>query len=116
MNGPRVWLDRAAGARGSTRLVLVVLAVATGTACGPIRSSAALQAAETEIQAARAAGASGTATYDLVSAESYLGKAREASRRSEYELAMRLANRSVERAQKARSNALAQSGKPRKVP
>ena len=93
------------------RLVLASLAVATLAACGPIQSTAALIDADVEIEAARAAGAPQSATYEFVSAETYLHKAREVSGRAEYESATRLASRAQALAKEARKKAASTSNK-----
>jgi outer membrane biogenesis lipoprotein LolB len=98
------------------RLVLASLALATLAACGPIQSTAALIDADVELEAARAAGAAQTSTYEFTGAEAYLKKAREVSGRAEYEAAARLARRSAELAKVARKNAVAASTKPQENP
>ena len=102
-------------AASSVWLVAGVLALATMSACGPFRSRAARSSADAEIQAACAAGAVRTSTYEVVGAEAYLEKANEVSGRGEFETAIRLANRSHELASKARTNARTAS-KPRETP
>jgi hypothetical protein len=98
------------------RLVLASLALATLAACGPIQSTAALIDADVEIEAARAAGAPQSATYEFVSAEAYLHKAREVSGRAEYESATRLAGRAQALAKEARKKAVSASSKDQVAP
>ena len=93
------------------RLVLASLALATLAACGPIQSTAALIDADVEIEVARAAGAPQSATYEFVSAEVYLHKAREVSGRAEYETATRLAVRAQAFAKEARKKAVSASNR-----
>jgi outer membrane biogenesis lipoprotein LolB len=100
----------------SVRLVLAFLALATLAACGPIRSTAALIDADVEIEAARAAGAAQTSTYEFTGAEAYLKKAREVSGRAEYEAATRFAAKSLALAKEARKNAVAASNKAQENP
>jgi hypothetical protein len=98
------------------RLVLAVLALAALAACGPIQSTAALIDADVELDAARAAGAAKTSTYEYAAAEAYLHKAREVEGRSRYEAATRLARKSQELAKLARKNAGAASTRPTEAP
>ena len=98
------------------RLVLVSLAVATLTACGPIRSTAALIDADVELEAARKAGAAQTSPYEFAGAEAYLHKAREVSGRARYDASSRFAAKALALAKEARKNAVAASNKPRETP
>jgi uncharacterized protein YceK len=94
------------------RLLLALLAVATLAGCGPIRSQSALTDAEVALEAARAAGASQSATLEYVSAEAYLHKARESANRARYEAATTFAAKAVTLAKDAREKALASSNRP----
>jgi hypothetical protein len=98
------------------RLALATIAVATLAACGPIQSTAKLIDVEVEIEAARAAGAAQSSTYEYVAAEAYFAKARELEGHARYEQAVRTAAKSLEYAQLARKNALAASNKPQENP
>jgi len=100
----------------SVRLALATIALATLAACGPIQSTARLIDAEVEIEAARAAGAAQSSTYEFVAAEAYFSKARELEGRARYETAARIAGRSLELARAARKNALAASNRPQETP
>ena len=88
------------------RLVVALLLVASLPACGPIQSTSALIDADVEIEAARAAGAATSATYEFVSAEAYLHKAREEVGYAQYELAADFAAKSRDVAKAARKKAL----------
>ncbi len=98
------------------RFALAVLAVATLAACGPIQSTAALIDADVEIEAARAAGAPQSSTYEFTGAEAYLRKAREVSGHAQYETAARFASKATELAKEARKNAVAASNKAQENP
>jgi hypothetical protein len=98
------------------RLALATIAVVTLAACGPIQSTARLIDVEVEIEAARAAGAPQSSTYEFVSAQAYFQKARELEGRARYEQATKIAAKSLEYAQLARKNALAASNKPQETP
>jgi hypothetical protein len=98
------------------RLLLASLALATLAACGPIQSTAALIDADVEVEAARSAQAASSATYEFVSAEVYLHKAREVSGRAEYESATRLATRAQAFAKEARKKAASASNRDQVSP
>ena len=98
------------------RLALATIAVVTLAACGPIQSTARLIDVEVEIEAARAAGALQTSTYEYVAAEAYFTKARELEGHARYEQASKMAAKSLLFAQTARKNALAASNKPQETP
>ena len=51
------------------RLVLAVIALAVVAGCGPIQSTASLIDADVEVEAARAAGAAASSTYEFTAAE-----------------------------------------------
>lgn len=95
------------------RLVLALLAFATLTACGPVRSTAALIDAEVQLDSARAAGAPTTSLYEYTAAEAHLEKARETWGRSKYEASLRFAARARDLAEEAKKNAVAASIKAR---
>jgi hypothetical protein len=98
------------------RLAFATIAVVTLAACGPIQSTAKLIDAEIELEAARAAGAPQTSTYEYVSADAYLQKARELEGYARYEQAVQIAGKSLEYAKTARKNALAASNRPQETP
>jgi outer membrane biogenesis lipoprotein LolB len=93
------------------RLSLALLAFLALAGCGPIQSTAALIDADVELEAARAAGAAQTSTYEFTGAEAYLQKAREVSGRAQYEDATRFATKAVSLAKDARRNAVAASNR-----
>lgn len=86
-------------------------AVAVGAAavllggCGPIESTAVIGEAEVEIAGARAADAETKATYEFVSAELYLEKAREERGYADYQAAVDYARKAAELAREARAKA-----------
>ena len=94
------------------RLLLALLLLAPLAACGPIQSTSALIDADVEIEAARAAGAANTATYEFVTAEAYLQKAREEVGYAQYELAADFAAKARDVAREARKKALATRTSP----
>ena len=98
------------------RLLLALLAAAALAGCGPIRSQSALTDAEVALEAARAAGAAQSATFEYVSAEAYLGKARESANRARYESAANFARKATKLAKDARDKALASSNRPEPTP
>jgi hypothetical protein len=98
------------------RLLLALLALTALAGCGPIQSTAALIDADVELEAARAAGAPQTSTYEFTMAEAYLGKAREVSGRSQYEAATTFAVRARDLAAQARKNALDSSNRAEEAP
>jgi hypothetical protein len=98
------------------RLVLAVLALAALAACGPNLSTAALIDADVELEAARAAGAAKSSTYEYATAEAYLHKAREVDGRAEYQAAERFARKAQRLASEARKNAAAASNRPQEAP
>jgi hypothetical protein len=89
------------------RPLLSVLALAWLAACGPIQSTSALVEADVEIEAARAAGAPSSATYEFTAAEAYLRKAREEAGKSQYEPSTQFASKARDLAREARKKALA---------
>ena len=98
------------------RLAIATIALATLAACGPIQSTAKLIDAEVEIEAARAAGAPQSSTYEFVAAEAYYAKARELEGRARYESAAKEAVKATDFAKAARKNALAASNRPQEAP
>ncbi len=91
-------------------LALPVLAVLAG--CGPIQSTAALIDADVQLEAARAAGAPASATYDFTAAEAYLHKAREEAGYAQYEASAQFASKARDRAAEAKKKAIASSNRP----
>jgi uncharacterized protein DUF4398 len=89
------------------RLLPAVLAFAGLCACGPVQSTASLIDADVAVEAARAAGAPKTATYEYTGAETYLHKAREAAGRAQYEVSADYAERARDLAREAREKASA---------
>ena len=96
------------------RLLLALPALAVLAGCGPIQSTAALIDADVAIEAARSAGAPQTSTYEFTAAEAYLQKAREVSRRAQYEAATKFAGRARDLGNEARKNAIAASNREEK--
>ncbi len=89
------------------RLVLVAAAaVLFSTGCGGIISSVFIVQGTVALAGARAANAENLATYEYVSAEAYLRKAREAHSYSDFEHSLRFARLAAERAGTARKKAL----------
>ncbi len=93
------------------RILLALLAFSTLAGCGPIQSTAALIDADVAIEAARAAGAPQSSTYEFTAAEAYLAKAREVSGLAQYEAAARFAGKARDLGNEARKNAIATSNK-----
>lgn len=98
------------------RLALATIAFATLAACGPMQSTARLIDAEVEIEAARAAGAPQSSTFEFVAAEAYYAKARELEGRARYESAAKEAVKATDLAKLARKNALAASNRSPEAP
>jgi outer membrane biogenesis lipoprotein LolB len=96
--------------------LLLLLAATALAGCGPIQSTAALIDADVAVEAARAAGAPQSSTYEFTGAEAYLQKAREVSGRAQYETATRFAERSRALAVEARKNATAASNRAGETP
>ncbi len=93
------------------RLALAVLALALFAGCGPMQSTASLIDADVELEAARAAGAATSSTYEFTAAEAYLHKAREVAGRSQFEASSEFAAKARDLAKEARKNAAAASNK-----
>ncbi|MCI0571613.1 MAG: DUF4398 domain-containing protein [Myxococcaceae bacterium] len=93
-----------------TRLFAIGLACAFAAGCGPIQSTAYLLDAEVQIQAARTAGAEKLALYEWTGANLYLEKAREEAGYSDYEVAVKFAERAAKLAAEARQKAMAAKG------
>lgn len=93
------------------RLLLPLLALALLAGCGPIQATSARIDADVEIEAARAAGAATTATYEFTSAEAYLHKARELDGRAQYDASTEFASKARDLAKEARKKAIAASNK-----
>lgn len=94
----------------TTRLLALGLLVAGMAACGPVQSTAYLLDAEVQIQAARTAGAETLSPYEWTSANLYLTKAREEVGYSDYEVAVRFAEKAARFAADARAKAMAAKG------
>lgn len=92
------------------RLLLGGLLTALVAGCGPVRSTAYLLDAEVQIQAARTAGAERLAPYEWTGSNLYLEKAREEVGTSDYEVAVRFAERAAKLAAEARQKAMAAKG------
>jgi hypothetical protein len=95
----------------SVRILLALLALSALAGCGPIQSTASLIDADVAIEAARAAGAQQSSTYEFTLAEAYLNKAREVTGYAQYEAATRFAARARDLGNEARKNATAASNK-----
>lgn len=89
------------------RLLFVPLTLAGLLGCGPVQSTATIMDAQAALEAARAAGAEKTATYEYVSAQSYLDKARETRNRALYERSESYAKKARDLAKEARVKAAA---------
>jgi len=79
-------------------------------ACGPTKSSVAIVRAYQAIRGAEAAGAEKRHPYELSLAREYYYKAREEAGYSKYEIAERLAGKSVEYANAASGRAAVPKG------
>ena len=91
-------------------LALPVLALLAG--CGPLQASRALGAADTELEAARSAGAVTSAPYEFTAAEAYLHKARLESGYARYESAVGYAAKARGLAEQARLKAAGGAPRP----
>jgi hypothetical protein len=89
------------------RLLLAIFAVAAVAGCGPVQSTSSLIDADVAVEAARAAGAPASATYEFTAAEAYLHEARVMAGRAQYEAAADFAKKSTEYASTAKKKALA---------
>ncbi|MFO0582954.1 MAG: DUF4398 domain-containing protein [Anaeromyxobacter sp.] len=98
------------------RLLLTVLAIAALAGCGPVRSTANLSEAEVALEAARAAGARDSATFEYVSAEAYLRKAKETANRARYESSIEFAKKATQLAKEAREKALSSTTRAPEAP
>jgi len=98
------------------RLLVALLVIASLVGCGPIQSTASLIDAEVALEAARAAGAPGSAPYEYTAAEAYLHKSREVSGRARYEESAIFAARARDLAKEAREKAIATSAKDEVAP
>jgi hypothetical protein len=98
------------------RIALATIALATLAACGPIQSTAALIDADVEIEAARAAGAAQSSTYEFAGAEANYSKAKELAGYARYEASSRFARNALMLAKAARKNAIASSNRPQETP
>lgn len=94
-----------------TRLLALCSLAAGLLACGPVQSTAYLLDAEIQLQAARTAGAESLAPYEWTSANLYLEKAREEVGYSDYEVAVRFAEKAARSAADARAKSLAAKGR-----
>ena len=91
------------------RRALVTLAMTGTLACGPLQSTALISDADTQLEAASAAGAKKLAPYEFQSATLYLHKAREEVGVSQYDTASEYAQRAAQEAATAHKLALARS-------
>ncbi len=98
------------------RALTAVLVLGTLTACGPIRSMKAITDADVELEAARAAGAEKSATYEYIAAEAYLHEARDIAGRSQYDAAADFADKARGYAAAARKKASGAGAKPAEKP
>jgi hypothetical protein len=87
-----------------TLLVLVALAVLSG--CGPVQSTSFLMDAETMLEGARTAQAEKLAPYEWTAANLYLHKSKEEVGYSDFEQAVDYAKKAVEFATRARDAAV----------
>jgi hypothetical protein len=100
------------------KLLTIVALFALSMACGPVQSTAHIIDARAQMDAAREAGAEKHALYEWTLSELYLRKANEQVGRSQYEIAIDFAQRSMKyaataktRAEAARRNESLQQGK-----
>lgn len=94
------------------RVLTALPLVAALAACGPIKSTSSLIAADVEVEAARAAGAQKTAVYEYTAAEAYLHQARVMAGNAQYQASEEYADKAFRLAQEAKKKALASTGKP----
>ena len=94
------------------RVLAALPLVAALAACGPVRSTSKLIAADVELEAARAAGAQKAAVYEYTGAEAYLHEARVAAGYAQYQASADYAAKALKLAQEAKRKALAATGKP----
>ena len=94
------------------RVLTALPLVAALAACGPIRSTSSLIAADVEVEAARSAGAQKTAAYEFTAAETYLHEARVVAGYAQYQTSEEYADKAFRFAQAAKKKALAATGKP----
>ena len=94
------------------RVLTALPLVAALAACGPIRSTSSLIAADVELEAARSAGAQKTAAYEYTAAETYLHQARVMAGAAQYQASQEYADKAFKFAQEAKKKAIASTGKP----
>ncbi len=94
------------------RFLTALPLVAAMAACGPIRSTSSLIAADVELEAARSAGAQKTAVYEYTAAETYLHEARVVAGYAQYQTSEEYADKALRFAQTAKKKALAATGRP----
>ena len=87
-------------------LAILLAAVGTSVACGPIQSTSYLLDAEVQIQAARTAGAEKLAPYEWTSAQLYYEKAKDKVGYSEYETGVDYARKAAKFATEAKKRAV----------
>ncbi len=80
-------------ARRPLRVFIASLALCMVWACGPILSSSEITSASDALERAASVDAVDYATYEFVSAEAYLGKAREEWGYSDFQVAVDYARR-----------------------
>jgi hypothetical protein len=93
-------------------MAALVGALMAGTGCGGVISTVFIIKGTVELAGARAANAENLSTYEYVSAEAYLKKARESHSYADFEHSLRFARLASERAQAARRLAQAQNKPP----
>ena len=94
------------------RVLTALPLVAALVACGPIRSTSSLIAADVEVEAARSAGAQKTAVYEYTAAEAYLHEARVVAGYAQYQTSEEYADKATRFAQEAKKKAIAASARP----
>ena len=87
-----------------------LLLFSLGVACSPFNANREISDAQSALTAARQAGASRLATYELTSAAEYLHKAREEANYSDYDAARIYAVHARELAEEARARAERERG------
>ena len=94
------------------RVLTALPLVAALAACGPVKSTSSLIAADVEVEAARAAGAQKTAAYEYTAAETYLHEARVVAGYAQYQASEEYADKARKHAEEAKKKALGATGKP----
>lgn len=89
------------------RVVLLLLGLTAASGCGAVLTTGHIIQGSMALASAKSADAELLATYDYVSAQEYLAKAKESHSEADYGHSLRFARIAVAKAQRARSKALA---------